>query len=429
MKKYFYENLNSEQLNSLTKRSTINFEQKQLMVKDILDDIKLNGLKAAIKYAEKFDGPLGNNFLVTNKEFTLAEKNLSSSVKKALINAYNNILKYHKLQKPNSYSLETSSGVICSREFRAIENIGLYVPGGTAPLPSTMLMLGIPAKIAGCKRVIVCSPAKNGKINDSILFAAKLCGINEFYKIGGIQAIGIMAYGDHSISKADKIFGPGNQFVTLAKLLVSIDPDGCSIDMAAGPSEVLVIADKFANPSFVAADLLAQAEHGTDSEVVLITNEDSIANKVLNQIEIQLQKLPRKDIIKKSLMNSFILITKNLNQAISFSNNFAPEHLILHLKNSKQLKKQITNAGSVFLGKYSPEAVGDYASGTNHSLPTSGYAKSFSGLTVEAFMKSISFQTLTKNGLRLIADTVEILAETEKLEAHKNAVNIRLRQK
>ncbi len=292
-----------------------------------------------------------------------------------------------------------------------------------------MLMLGIPAQIAGCKRVVVCSPSKDGKINYPLLYAAKLCGINEFYKIGGAQAIGLMAYGDETIEKVNKIFGPGNQYVTSAKLLVSIDADGCSIDMPAGPSEVLVIVDENSNASFAAADLLSQAEHGSDSQVVLVSTSDKKVDEVLNDIKIQIKDLPRKEFASNSLENSFALIVDDFEEAIAFSNSYAPEHLILNFEYAEKLKSKIVNAGSVFVGEYSPESVGDYASGTNHSLPTYGYAKTFSGVNVESFMKSITFQNLTKDGLTNISKTVETLAEVESLQAHKNAVSIRLKRK
>ena len=326
-------------------------------------------------------------------------------------------------------NIETVNGVKCSREFKAVENVGLYIPGGSAMLPSTMLMLGIPAKIAGCKRVVAVSPVKGKEVNHPLLYAAKLCGINEFYKIGGAQAISLLAYGDISIPKVYKIFGPGNQFVTAAKMLVSIDPDGCSIDMIAGPSEVLIIADENADSSFVAADLLSQAEHGIDSQVVLISNSENKINEIYAELNIQLKALPRKDLAERSIGASFSLLVKDLDEAIKFSNNYAPEHLILNVKNSDKIKAQIQNAGSVFIGNYSPESAGDYASGTNHSLPTSGFAKSFGGITVESFMKSITFQELSKEGLANISNTIETLAETEGLFAHKNAVSIRFKRR
>ena len=427
MKTYYYNKLSKKELLLLTQRPAINYDKVFEIVRPILADVKSNGLKAAINYAENFNEPVVGEFVATEKDYRQAGENLSNEVKTAIENAYKNIYKFHKQQFPINYTIETIPGVTCTREFRAIENVGLYIPGGSAVLPSTMLMLGIPAQIAGCKRVIACSPVKDGVFNNALLYATKLCGINELYKIGGIQAIGLMAYGDKIVTRVNKIFGPGNQYVTAAKLLVSIDPDGCAIDMPAGPSEVLIIADKNADASFIAADLLAQAEHGPDSQVIFITNNENFSKIVLAEIEYQTEELPRKDFVKEALKNSFIMIVKNIEEAISFSNQYAPEHLILNFENAERYTGKIINAGSVFIGEFSPESVGDYASGTNHSLPTSGYTKSFSGVTVESFMKSISFQSLTINGLKRIAKTVETLAETEGLQAHKNAVNIRLR--
>ncbi|MCB0744817.1 MAG: histidinol dehydrogenase, partial [Ignavibacteriae bacterium] len=347
--------------------------------------------------------------------------------KKAIKVAVNNIQKFHKLQLPKKYSIETMPGIKCSREFRAIENVGLYIPGGTAILPSTLMMLAIPAKIAGCNRIVVCSPT-NKSISPEVLYVAKYLGISEFYKVGGAQAIGLMAYGTNKIKKVDKIFGPGNQFVTAAKALVSIDPNGCAIDMIAGPSEVLVIADEFANPKYIAADLLSQAEHGNDSQVILCTTNKSLAKKVINEINMQTEQLERKEFVKKSLENSFVILFSKIEQAIKFSNDYAPEHLILNFKNVKSYLSKIQNAGSVFIGEFSPESVGDYASGTNHSLPTYGYARSIGGVAVEQFMKGITFQELSKSGLEKISKTVIELAETEKLQAHANAVKIRLQK-
>ena len=428
MKIFELKNLNKEEIQSLAKRPAIDFSNAFGIVKPMLEEIKQNGLFAALAYAKQLDNFSGENILVSEDEFSSAENNLSSEIKTAIITAAANIRAFHEKQIPNTYEIETMPGVKCSREFRAIDNVGLYVPGGSAILPSTMLMLGIPASIAGCKRVVACSPAKDGKVNDALLFAAKICGVKEFYKLGGAQAIALLAYGSEEIKKVDKFFGPGNQFVTAAKLLASIDVDGCAIDMPAGPSEVLVIADEMANDAFVASDLLSQAEHGADSQVVLLTFSNVFAKSVLVEVVKQLHDLPRKEIAEQSLKNSFILICDNLEEAISFSNNYAPEHLILHLENAENYRNKITNAGSVFLGKYSPESVGDYASGTNHSLPTYGYAKSFSGVSVESFMKAITFQQLTKEGLQCIAPTVTTLAEAEMLSAHKNAVTIRLKQ-
>ena len=425
MKTYFYQKLSNLEKHNLLKRPTIDVEKFSVIVKPILLDIKKNGLNAALKYARQFDGFIDSEFRVTRQEFEEAEKKLDSKIKKAIITAAENIRKFHSKQIPQSYEIETMEGIKCSREFRAIENVGLYIPGGSAVLPSTMLMLGIPAQLAGCKRVVVCSPAKEGKLNFPLLFAAQLCGIDEFYKIGGAQAIGLMAYGDINISKVDKIFGPGNQFVTTAKLIVSVDFDGSVIDMPAGPSEVLVIADENTNPEFAAADLLSQAEHGADSQVVLVSTSENLINQINKAINVQLEDLPRKEIAKKALEKSFALIVENIDDAICFSNSYAPEHLILNIYNAESYKSKIINAGSVFVGQYSPESVGDYASGTNHSLPTYGYAKTYGGVSVEGFMKSMTFQKLSKAGLKNISGTVETLAEVEELIAHKNAVRIR----
>ncbi|HSR16671.1 MAG TPA: histidinol dehydrogenase [Ignavibacteriaceae bacterium] len=426
MKKYFYKNLNPQELIDLTKRPAVDFTKAFEAVQPILNDVKDKGLKVAIDYANKFDSFIGEEIKVTSEEFREAEKYIDKKTKKALKTAAANIGNFHKKQFPKSYSIEIQKGIKCSREFRAIENAGLYIPGGNAVLPSTMLMLGIPARIAGCKRVVVCSPAKDEKISFPLLYAAKICRVTEFYKLGGAQAIALMAYGDSSIPKVNKIFGPGNQYVTAAKLLVSIDPEGAAIDMPAGPSELLVIADKDSNPVFAAADLLSQAEHGPDSQVVLLSDSEEMADKIDSELIRQLNNLARKEFAEKSLRNSFSLITESIDQAVSFSNMYAPEHLILNIKNGDKYRNQIINAGSVFIGRYSPESAGDYASGTNHSLPTSGFAKTYSGVTVESFMKSMTFQKLSKNGLKKIAPAVETLAEVEGLDAHRNAVRVRL---
>jgi len=429
MKKYFYKDLSEKKKKALLKRPSINLKKAFKTVRPILNEVKEKGLSSAIKYAKQFEGFKGKKLLVSEEEFAEAARQLagSSEIKKAIETAAENIRRFHLKQLPESYELETMPGVKCSREFRAIENVGLYIPGGTAVLPSTMLMLGIPARIAGCRRIIVCSPSKDGKINAPLLYAAKLCGVSEFYKIGGAQAIALMAYGDKTIPKVDKIFGPGNQYVTAAKLLISIDTDGCVIDMPAGPSEVLIIADENADASFVAADLLSQAEHGVDSQVVLISTSETLADAVKEEVYRQVESLPRKKFALKAIENSFILITDNLDEAFNFSNMYAPEHLILHLNDAEKYKQNIINAGSVFLGYYSPESAGDYASGANHSLPTYGYARSLGGVTVESFLKSMTFQQLTKEGLKNISSTVETLAEVEGLNAHKKAVTIRLK--
>ncbi len=425
MKKYYLSKLKQSEYSDLLKRPSINISDAIEVVRPILSDVKLNGTKAAFNYAKKYDGFEGD-LLVTQKEMEEAEKKVEPKVKTAMLRAYKNIESFHLHQKPESYLIETEPGVECSREFRPIENVGLYIPGGSAPLPSTILMLGIPAKIAGCKRIIAASPSGKN-IAPEILFAASLCGVNEFYKIGGAQAIALMAYGDDEVKKADKIFGPGNQYVTAAKMLASIDPEGCAIDMPAGPSEVLVIADENSDPEYIAADLLSQAEHGIDSQSLLVTDSEKLADSVQEKLNNQVKKLNRKKIIEQSLKNSFVLIVDNLSDAIKFSNDYAPEHLILNIKSAKKYIPLIQNAGSVFIGEFSPESAGDYASGTNHSLPTYGYAKSYSGVSVESFMKSISFQELSKEGLSALSETIIDLAEAESLDAHANAVNVRMK--
>lgn len=426
MKKYYLKNLSEAQINKLIKRKNLSSEFVAKSVRKIIKDVKSNGLSAALKYAKRFDDFSSSSIYVTENEFMEAERKLDHKIKRAIELAYSNISKFHKKQFPKNYSLETLSGVRCERRFLPIENVGLYIPAGTAPLPSTMLMLGVPAQIAGCKRVVTISPTSD-KIHPAILYAAKLCGITEFLKIGGAQGIALLAYGDKNFRKVDKIFGPGNQYVTAAKSLVSIDPEGCSIDMIAGPSEVLVIADRFANPAFVAADLLSQAEHGKDSLAVLVTDDEFLFKSVVKELKKQLANLSRKNYAAASLKNSFCLITDSLDEAIEFSNRFAPEHLIINSKNAETLADKVTNAGSVFLGQFTPESAGDYASGTNHSLPTYGFARSNGGVSVEMFLKAITFQSISKQGLKNLSETVITLAETESLQAHAEAVKVRLK--
>jgi histidinol dehydrogenase len=428
MKTYILKDLSPAEVKELTKRPAIDLENIFEVIRPMLADIKKRGTAAAIEYAVKFDNYSGDegSLRVTENEFDEAEKLLDDSVKAAIKTAAANITKFHEKQPGKGYSIETMKGITCSREPRPIDSVGLYIPGGTAVLPSTMLMLAIPALIAGCKRIIACTPAKNGKINFPLLYAAKFCGVTEVYKIGGAQAIGLMAYGGENFEPVNKIFGPGSQYVTAAKMLVSIDPQGCAIDMPAGPSEVLVIADESAAPAFVAADLLSQAEHGADSQVVLVSTSLTSALNIQDQVKLQLEKLPRKEYAAKALEKSFVLITDTVNDAISFSNNYAPEHLIINCRNAASYKNKIINAGSVFIGEYSPESAGDYSSGTNHSLPTLGYAKSFGGVSVDSFIKSVTFQELTRDGLKNISQSVQTLAEVEGLEAHKNAVKIRV---
>jgi len=400
-------------------------------VKKILDAVKNKGDKAVRKFTEEFDGVKLKNILVSDEEFSEAEKYVSEELRNAILVAKNNIEKFHAAQLQSPENIETMPGVKCWRKNVAIEKVGLYIPGGTAPLFSTLLMLGIPAMIAGCKKIIVCSPptplslgrGAGGEVNPAILYTAKLLGIREVYKIGGVQAIAAMAYGTKTVPAAYKIFGPGNQFITCAKQL--IQKDGIAIDMPAGPSEVAVYADETANASFVAADLLSQAEHGADSQVILLTNSTDLSRKIKIEIKKQLEKLPRKEVAKKALEKSKIIIVKNDDEALEVLNAYAPEHLILSCKNANVLAEQVINAGSVFIGNYSPESVGDYASGTNHTLPTNGYAKSYSGVSVDSFVKKITFQELSREGLTEIGKIVETMAEAEGLRAHANAVRVR----
>ncbi|MFA3781765.1 histidinol dehydrogenase [Melioribacteraceae bacterium 4301-Me] len=426
MKIYTYNKTSNQTIERLFSRTAINNERAIKTVKPILEDIKQKGNKALIKYAKKYDGLRGKNFLVPRNTIINAAKKIDKELKEAIDTAANNIYNFHKYQKPNGYSIETTKGIKCKKIFLPIENVGLYIPGGSAELFSTLLMLGIPAKIAGCKRVIVTSKLNDNKISPQMAYAALKCNITEFYNIGGAQAIGMMAYGTESIKKVDKIFGPGNQYVTAAKSLVSIDSSGCTIDMLAGPSELLIIADKFANAAHVAADLLSQAEHGADSQVILITDDFNLARQVKDEMEKQVSSLPRRKIITESLKSSFILVVTKIEDAVTLSNIYAPEHLILNFKNAKRLINKIKNAGSVFIGRYSTESIGDYASGTNHSLPTMGYSKSVGGVSVESFMKGITFQEVSKEGFKKISRTVIKMAEEEKLNAHANAVKIRM---
>ncbi|MBA4405716.1 histidinol dehydrogenase [bacterium] len=420
------EKISQEKLLRIFSRPASDSKKIMKTVKPIVEDVKQNGLRAALKYATKFDGFEGENLLVSKMELDKAERLLDVDSKKAMMIAAKNIEKFHSKQYPSDYSIETMPGVKCSREFRPIENVGLYVPGGTAVLPSTLLMLGIPALLAGCKRVTAISPTQN-VISNAVLFAAKLCGVKEFYKIGGAHGIALLAYGDKSLKKVDKIFGPGNQYVTAAKSLVSIDTEGCAIDMPAGPSEVLIIADDYANPTYIAADILSQAEHGKDSQAILLTTNGKIVTEVQKEIARQKKYLLRTEFIEGALAHSSVLLVRSIDEAINLSNIYAPEHLIVNVKNAERYRGKITNAGSVFWGNLSAESIGDYASGTNHSLPTYGYARSFGGISVESFMKSVTFQKVSKKGLQNIASTVIKMASLEKLDAHANAINVRLK--
>jgi len=411
----------------IIKRPVLETASLEKVVKKILEKVNLKGDKAVKKYTNEFDGVKLKKLLVSEKEIEEAKELMPPELKEAIKQAKSNIEKFHQSQVDEIKIIETMPDINCWRKSVGIEKVGIYIPGGTAPLFSTVLMLAVPASIAGCKEIVLCTPpSKDGTINPAILYSAKLCGVTKILKAGGVQAIGAMAYGTESIPKVFKIFGPGNQYVTAAKLLVQ--KEGVAIDMPAGPSEVLVIADETAVPDFVAADLLSQAEHGNDSQVVLLTTNETIAEKVEQCIKEQLRDLPRKAIAEKALRNSKIILLKSIDEAIELSNLYAPEHIILSCKNAESLTDRIVSAGSVFIGNYSPESVGDYASGTNHTLPTNGYAAMYSGVSVDSFVKKITFQQLTKQGLKNIGDTVMQMAAAEGLDAHKNAVAIRLKE-
>ena len=395
-------------------------------VQQILNAVRQHGDEAVRSFTKKFDGVQLENFLVSKNEITVAENKLSIEIKNAIQQARLNIEKFHRAQLVSSEVIETMPGVQCWRKNIGIEKVGLYIPGGTAPLFSTVLMLGIPAKLAGCGEIILCSPAnEQGEVHPAILFSAQLVGIDKIYKIGGAQAIAAMAYGTETIDSVYKIFGPGNQYVTAAKQLVQMQ--GIAIDMPAGPSEVCVMADETADPSFVAADLLSQAEHGVDSQVLLISNKEEIVNKVSDELEKQLEQLPRKEIAEKALNNSKAIVLNTIDEVIELVNEYASEHLIISCKNADSIAEKIVNAGSVFIGNYSPETVGDYASGTNHTLPTNGFARAYSGVSIDSFVKKITYQKLSQEGLNKIAATVVTMAEAEGLDAHANAVRIRIR--
>lgn len=397
------------------------------IVSSILSDVKKRGDEAVIEYEKKFDKVELASLSVSQEEIIASENFISEDLKEAIRQAKQNIEKFHAGQIFESKKIETRPGVTCWQKAVAIEKVGLYIPGGTAPLFSTVLMLAVPAKLAGCKEIILCSPPdKHGNINPAILFAAKVAGVDKIFKIGGIQAIGAMAYGTHSIPKVYKIFGPGNQYVMAAKQLVSLRD--VAIDMPAGPSEVQVIADDTANPSFIAADLLSQAEHGADSQVILTTSCESLIEKVQSEIEKQLSFLPRNEIAEKALSHSKIILLKDIQEIIDITNQYAPEHLIIETAGYMDIADRVTNAGSVFLGHYTPESAGDYASGTNHTLPTNGYAKAYSGVNLDSFIKKITFQEITKEGINNLGSTIEVMAENEQLFAHKNAVTLRLRE-
>ena len=394
-------------------------------VKTVLDKIQQEGDKAVKEFELKFDKVQLDSLAVFDAEMQEAEGLVSADLKEALLLAHANIEKFHASQKFEGEKVETAPGVVCWQKSVPIEKVGLYIPGGTAPLFSTVLMLATPAKIAGCKEIVLCTPPnREGKVNPDILMAAKVAGVSRIFKAGGVQAIGAMAYGTESVPKVSKIFGPGNQFVMAAKQQVSLHE--VAIDMPAGPSEVAVVADDSANPVFVAADLLSQAEHGIDSQVILITTSEALAEKVDAEVACQLALLPRKEIAEQSLQYSKLIIVKDMDEAVEITNEYAPEHLILAVENYMDFAERVVNAGSVFLGNYSCESAGDYASGTNHTLPTSGYAKAYSGVNLDSFCRKITFQELTAEGIRSIGRAVELMAEAEQLDAHKNAMTVRL---
>ncbi|MEX0648339.1 MAG: histidinol dehydrogenase [Balneolaceae bacterium] len=426
MKTYTYNTLTKTEIESLLKRPKLDFETVFDQVRPILKDVREKGDTAVKNYTRKFD-QVDVDEIILNPDQT--EVNLDQDIREAIDQATSNLFRFHREQTVFDLEVETMKGVVCRRIARPVQRVGLYIPGGTAPLPSTAMMLAVPAMIAGCETVVLATPPdKNGRIPDSILYVAKKIGIKTILIAGGAQAIAAMAFGTESVPKVDKIFGPGNQYVTAAKMLLQNSEAMISIDMPAGPSEVLVIADKTADPEYVAADLLSQAEHGADSQVVLVTAGSVDLSKIEKEIEKQTNRLPRKKIVQDALNNSFILNTNTTEEAIKFSNLYAPEHLILNTKDAETLSEKVINAGSVFIGPNTPESMGDYASGTNHTLPTYGYAKMYSGVSLQSFQKYITMQKISEEGLKNLGPTVETLAELEGLDAHKNAVSVRLRK-
>jgi len=411
----------------LTTRPQINSRNLEETVLEIINTVKAHGDVAVKNYSLKFHGFSPESLWVTDEEITKSAKKIDKNLKKSILLAKKNIEKFHRHQFEKIKKIETSSGVVCWRKSVPVEKVGLYIPGGSAPLFSTLLMLAIPAKIAGCKNILITTPAnKNGNVDDAVLFVANILGIENIYKGGGAQAIAAMAYGTQTVEKADKIFGPGNQYVTCAKKLVNID--GIAIDMLAGPSEVAIYADETCVPEFVAADLLSQAEHGGDSQVVLVAVNEQIIDNVISAIHQQLPMLQRKETIEKSFLNRRFIVIENTDEGFDFLNEYAPEHLIIASEKADELAEKVQNAGSVFLGNLSPESAGDYASGTNHSLPTNGFAKTYSGVSVDSFVKKITFQKLSAKGIKNIGKAVENMAAAEGLAAHKNAVTIRLKR-
>lgn len=414
-----------EEWDELVKRPHLDVSELNATVEGVLNDVKNHGDSAVIRYEEKFDHAHLDSLSVSDAEMEEAESLVSLNLKHALELAHHNISSFHQSQQFHGEKVETVSGVTCWQKSVAIEKVGLYIPGGTAPLFSTVLMLATPAKIAGCKEIVLCTPPnREGKVNPAILMAAKIAGVSKIFKIGGVQAIGAMAYGTESVPKVYKIFGPGNQYVMAAKQHVSLHD--VAIDMPAGPSEVCVIADETSNPVFVAADLLSQAEHGVDSQVFLISTSEEMIEKVKDEVEKQLEQLPRKEMAAKSLDNSKLVLVKDYEEAIELSNTYAPEHLIIATRNYDELAEKVVNAGSVFLGQYACESAGDYASGTNHTLPTHGYALAYNGVNLDSYNRKITFQHLTDEGIRSIGNAVVVMAENEQLEAHANAMRVRV---
>ena len=413
------------QWKELLKRPVMNTEALFGTVREVIDRVKAEGDRAVKEYEAKFDKVELEALSVSAEEWQEAETQVSEELKKAILLAKENIAAFHARQRFVGQKVETAPGVFCWQKAVGIEKVGLYIPGGTAPLFSTVLMLAVPAKIAGCQEIVLCTPpARNGKVHPAVLYAAKVAGVSCVFKAGGIQAIAAMAYGTESIPKVYKIFGPGNQYVTAAKQLVSLRD--VAIDMPAGPSEVEVLADETADPAFVAADLLSQAEHGVDSQAVLITTSPELQQTVKDEVERQLAELPRREIAEKSLANSKLIVVRTMEEALEITNAYAPEHLIIQTKDYDLLAEKVVNAGSVFLGTLSPESAGDYASGTNHTLPTNGYAKAYSGVSLDSFIRKITFQEILPDGLRRIGPAIEVMAANEHLDAHKNAVSVRL---
>ena len=411
---------------SLVKRPALDVTTLFDTVRTVLNEVRSEGDTAVKRYEEKFDKVTLSGLQVSEEEIKEARELVSEDLKQAIRTAKANIEKFHASQRFTGQKVETTSGVTCWQKAVAIEKVGLYIPGGTAPLVSTVLMLAVPAHIAGCKEIVLCTPPnREGKVHPAILFAAETAGVSKIFKAGGIQAIAAMAYGTESVPKVYKIFGPGNQYVTAAKQLVSLKD--VAIDMPAGPSEVEVIADGTANPDFIAADFLSQAEHGADSQAMLVTSAESIVSPVVDAIQQQLSELSRKDITAKALEHSRIIVLKDEQEVIAFTNMYAPEHLIIQTENCAHIAEQIENAGSVFMGPYTPESAGDYASGTNHTLPTNGYAKAYSGVNLDSFIKKITFQEITAEGIKNLGGTIQTMAGNEQLDAHRNAVTIRLK--